>query len=205
MSDEEKDSKPRFSRRTFFWLGGLGAAGIVGLRRVGCYPSDEWDGQVLARREAHTLAASAEALIPDTPGQWPETGPSPMEVARNVDAYLLGMPRTILREIRGMFALIEQGTFLNWRLRRFTRLPAERRLDVLANLSERGGMLALAFEGLRALVYVGWYQDERTWEALGYTGPMLESEGPIAVPAPDDAGPYASLVAEHGATPRGVL
>ena len=201
---EETDGLP-ISRRTFMWLTGAGLAGVLTTRRFGCYPSDDFDGAVMARWEAHTMAAAAMVLIPDVPGEWPEKGPSAMEVAQNVDAYLRGMPRPMRREIRGLFGLIEHGTLLSRRIRRFSRLSAEKRHDVLTRLRDRGGMFALAIEGLRALCYVGWYQDDRTWEAIGYSGPLMERDAPPPVPTPTDAGPYATLVAEPGTPPRGVL
>ncbi len=212
MSEEESDkaseqqgSKLRITRRKFLWLGGLGTVGALAAGRFGFYSRQRWQGQVLAKWEAHTVAGAAEALIPDEPGRWPAVGPSPMEVAGNVDRYLQGMPRPMLREIRGMFALIEHGTVLGRRLMRFTRLSAEKRLDVLLAIRDRGDLFDQAFEGIRALCVVGWYQDDRTWKNLGYDGPQLERPAPPPVPAPDNAGPYAELVAEPGSNPRGVL
>lgn len=213
MSDETSQSNPedteetkfRMSRRTFMWIGGLGGLGALTFRRLGCYPQTEFDGDVLATWEAHTLAAAAEVLIPDQPGRWPDEGPSPMEVADHVDAYLRGMPRSMLREIRGMFALIEHGTLLNWRIRRFTRLSAESRLDVLLGLRDGAETFGMAFEGLRALCYVGWYQADSTWRALGYDGPLLDRAPPESVPTPHDAGPYAKYIAQRGTVPRGTM
>ena len=193
------------SRRTFMWLGGAGGLGALLWGRFGCYSFDGWDGEVLAKWEAHTVAAAALALIPDEPGQWPSQGPTPMEVAGNVDRFLVGMPRHMLREIRGMFALFEQGTILGGRLRRLSRLSAEKRLDVLLRVRDRGGQLGLAFEGIRSLCYVGWYQDDQTWKGLGYDGLMLVRSTPPRVPKPEDSAPYQDLVAKPGAMPRGVL
>ncbi len=217
MSDEERQTKIstgeeskskglRLSRRKFLWLGGLGTLGLLTVGRLGFYGSAApLEGQVLARWEAHTLAAAAEALIPDEPGKWPATGPSPLEVAANVDRFLVGMPRGMLREIRAMFGFIEHGTFLGARLSRFTRLSAEKRLDVLVGLYERGGVPAEAFEGIRALCLVGWYQDDRTWEALGYGGPLMSRPAPPKAVTAEDAGGYADLMAKPGSAPQGVL
>ncbi len=199
------DGLLHMTRRKFLWLTGAGVVGALAVGRFGCYSTEQWEGQVLARWEAHTMAAAALALIPDEPGRWPTEGPTPWEVAANVDRYLSGMPQAMLREIRGMFVLIEQGTLLGCGIRRFTRLPAAKRLDVLLTIRDRGEMFALAFEGIRALCYVGWYQDDHTWQRLGYDGLMIQREGPPAVPTPEQSAPYQELVAEPGAVPRGVL
>jgi hypothetical protein len=203
---DEGGGKLRLTRRTFLWLGGATALGALAAGRLGCYSSDkEWGGHVLWRWEAHVLAAVAAALIPDAPGELSARGPSAMEVAHNVDAYLLGMPKDMVQEIHGMFALLEHGTLLGGRLARFTRLSPEARLDVLLGLRDRGGMLGQAFEGVRALCYLGWYQDDRAWPAIGYDGPLVDRPAPPAVPTPEHAGSYGRLVAEPGAQPRGVL
>ena len=53
--------------------------------------------------------------------------------------------------------------------------------------------------------WVGWYQDDRTWEALGYDGPMLIRDAPKPVLTPQAAGGYSEIVAEPGTPPRGLL
>ena len=206
-SPEQKGDGPklRMTRRKFLWIGGLGTAGALTIGRFGCYSLERWDGVVLAKWEAHTVAAAAEALIPDEPSQWPASGPSPMEVAQNVDQFLQGMPRPMLREVRGLFGLIEHGTLLGGRLSRFTRLSPDKRLDILVGLGDRGGLFAQVFDGIRSLCFVGWYQDPRTWEAIGYDGPLFDRPPPPPVLHPDQAMPYEELVAEPGSVPRGVL
>ncbi|MFU8804569.1 MAG: hypothetical protein ACNA8W_12220, partial [Bradymonadaceae bacterium] len=202
---DEPTNKPRMTRRRFLWLGGVGVVGALAIGRFSCYDAADWNGTILSEWQAHALAAAALTLIPDVPGEWPSSGPSPMEVAHNVDRFLVGMPPEMLTEIGQMFGLIEHGTLLGGRLTRFSNLSPEHRLDFLVGLRNRGGLLAMAFEGLRALCLLGWYQDDRTWKAIGYDGPMIKRPAPPPVPTPEQAGMYGRLVAKPGAVPRGVL
>jgi D-cysteine desulfhydrase len=134
-------------------------------------------------------------LLPPLPG-----GRGLRQVAANVDRYLAAMPSEMLRDIHLMFALIEHGTTpLGLRLSRFTRLAPEEREAYLAGLAARGGRLAQAYRGLRDLCMLGYYQEEATWEALGYGGPWISR-----APRPRSAR-YAALVAPSGALPRGTV
>jgi hypothetical protein len=57
---------------------------------------------------------------------------------------------------------------------RFTRLPPEDQDRVLASLeSNAQDLLRGAFDGLKSLVFMGYYRDPRTWAILRYDGPLL--------------------------------
>lgn len=204
-TDQPAARRPRggISRRAFLWVGAGAAAAGLFTWRLGFYPTASWDGEVLAEWEAHVVAAAAEAIIPDEPGVLPPYGPAPMELARNVDRFLVSMPSDTITEIHGMFGLIEHGTLLGGSAARFTRLDAHRRRVFLAALRDRGEMIGQAARGIRDLVMVGWYQHPGTWRQMGYGGPM------VAVDQLDPAwrvkGRYSDLVAEPGARPRGAL
>ncbi len=198
--------RPTFAltRRRFLWLAAIaGGSTALGLR-LGCYPDDEWEGHHLARWEAHVVAAVALALIPDEPGQWPDQAPTPLEVAAHVDRYLRGFPRPMLREIRALMAFLEQGTLAGCKFRRITRLDPTDARQFLERLRDQGGLFSQAFQGIRALIYVGFYQDDRTWPAIGYPGPQFERDAPSTPVTPDDAGPYKKWIATPGELPRGL-
>lgn len=198
------DSGWRPTRRTFLWMGAGAAASALLIGRACFYDADDWDGRVLGEWEAAVIAAAATALIPNSPGPLPSPGPSGLEVARNVDRFVEGMPDMMLLEIHGMFGLIEHGTLLGGFARRFTRLEPAERLDCLVNIRQKGGKFAQAFKGIRDLCLLGWYADRRTWKSIGYDGPLLERPAPPPVTGRADAGKYARLIARPGATPRGV-
>ncbi len=185
---------PGWSRRRLLTVGAA-AAGLVGLRHLAGYEGLEgWRGSVLGRREALVLVAAAEAVLPFEPGPLPADGPGGQEVAQAVDRYLTGMPTPMLREIHALFELIEQGTVLDGRLSRLTELPPRARRRFLHRLLALGAPLADAARGLRDLCVLGWYQDPRTWEALGYAGPWVPPGG-----TGTDA--YSGLVAPPGREP----
>ena len=57
---------------------------------------------------------------------------------------------------------------------RFTRLSPGDQDRVLASLeSSDQDLLRGGFEGLKALVFMGYYRDPRTWKILDYAGPMV--------------------------------
>jgi hypothetical protein len=57
---------------------------------------------------------------------------------------------------------------------RFTRLPPESQDRVLAGLeSSSVDLLRGAFDGLKSLVFMGYYRDPRTWAILRYDGPLV--------------------------------
>lgn len=204
-SDESRESPWRPSRRTFLWMGAGAAAGALLFGRTCLYDADDWDGQVLGEWEAAVIAAAAMALIPNKPGELPSPGPSGFEVAHNVDRFLEGMPEMMLLEIHGMFGLIEHGTLLGGFARRFTRLDPAQGLECLMTLRAKGGKFAQAFKGIRDLCLLGWYSDRRTWNRLGYDGPLLDRPAPPPVANREHAGPYARLIAQPGTRPGGAL
>jgi D-cysteine desulfhydrase len=181
-------------------LAAVVAAGAVGVAaRVTGYAPLAWEGRVLFAWEALVLVAAAEAFLSSL------TSDERASLAARVDRYLLGMPPATLREVHGMFALIEHGTTpLGGRLRRFTNLPAAERVAFLDGLEARGGVLALASRSLRDLCMVGYYQQPSTWAEIGYAGPLVpltyDPRGPERAPHPA----YDALVAPPGATPRGL-
>jgi len=196
-------SRFALTRRRFLALVAVTGGGLLTVRRLGCYGDLDWNGQNLGKSNAMIIAAAAETLIPDRPGDLPEDGPNGVEVAANIDHYLSGVSAEMLMEIQGLFALVEHGTLLDGKISRFSRLSPDDRLNVLLNLKGSDGLLNQAFEGLRALLLMGWYQDDRTWASIGYDGPMLKRPAPDPVPGSDASGPYGRWVAPAGTLPRG--
>jgi len=179
-------------------LAGAAAAAVVfaGIRTTGYAPHQA--GEVLGVRELHVVAAAARALLPLGPG------PSPLEVARNVDRYLVGMPAPIVRDIHLLLALVEQGTGLGCTPVRFTRLDIEARLAFLDRIRKLPEPIGSAYRGLRDLVLLGHYQDPATWPALGYEGPTTRTRGLHGRPAPTPSR-YDDLIAQAGWLPTGVV
>lgn len=160
-----------------------GAARVSGYR---AFPA--WDGALLSAWEAEVLRAAAEAVLPPVPADALDAIP------RRTDRFLASLPEAARLEIHGLFTLIEHGTPLDLRLSRFSRLPVEARLRFLEELG-RTRLGHLAAKGLRDLVLLGWYQDPRSWTALGYGGPNVPETRPAEAS-------WEALRAPAGATPR---
>jgi D-cysteine desulfhydrase len=179
-------------------------AGVGGLvvRTTGYRAPAPWPGHALSRREGATLAAAAEALLPDVAGDSIGDGPTVWEIARNVDEYALAMPPHLRRDVHALLFAIEHLTPLGGRLRRFTRLAPATRARLLEALGSSDTLRPL-YRGMRDLVMLGFYQDQRTWPALGYEGPTVGPCVPGRFAAPRRPTRYASLVAPPGELPAG--
>jgi hypothetical protein len=57
---------------------------------------------------------------------------------------------------------------------RFTALSPAAQDRVLASLERSPyDLLRAGFDGLKALVFMGYYRDARTWGIVGYDGPLV--------------------------------
>jgi D-cysteine desulfhydrase len=185
-------SPVRVGRRVILG-GGLAALGAMAVARVTGYPAlPDWTGTVLARWEAHVLAAATPVLA----------GVSSVDglvVAANVDRFLVTMPRAMQQEIHQLLGLVEHGTTpLGLRLSRFTNLPPDAREAFLLSLNARGGLMAQAFRGLRDLVLMGVYQDTAAWRGIGYAGPWPKD----ALGPENDHAKYEGFRAPSGTAPK---
>jgi D-cysteine desulfhydrase len=185
-------SPVRMGRRVILG-GGLAALSAMAVARVTGYPAlPDWTGTVLARWEAHVLAAATPVLagVPSVDG---------LVVAANVDRFLVTMPRAMQQEIHQLLGLVEHGTTpLGLRLSRFSNLPADAREAFLLSLNARGGLMAQAFRGLRDLVLMGVYQDAAAWRGIGYAGPWPKD----ALGPENDHAKYEGFRAPSGTAPK---
>jgi hypothetical protein len=97
------------------------------------------------------------------------------DVAGFVDAYVAKMPRRLRRDLLRFLGFLEQLAPVPLGMTsRFSLLAAEDQDRVLASLEHHSStLLRGGFEGVKALVFMGYYRDPRTWPVLGYDGPLL--------------------------------
>jgi hypothetical protein len=158
-------------------LGALGALGsAVGVVRGGGY---DVRGEVRAKLRGldpgqYVLVQhlARRVCAPDAPGV---LTPDEADVAGFVDGYVATMPTRMRRDLGRFFTLIEQlapaGIGL-WS--RFTRLTPAEQDRVLESLERHSvELLRGGFEGLKALLFMGYWRDERTWSLLDYDGPTV--------------------------------
>jgi hypothetical protein len=156
-------------------LGIIGVAGgAVGIVRTRGYalPAgtklaslDPWEW-LLVRALARVICA------PDQPGV---ISADEVDVAGFVDAYCAKMPRKMRRDLGRMFTYVEQLAPLAAGFgSRFTKLSPGDQGRVLQALEQTDKeLLHGGFEGIKSLVFMGYYRDPRTWAILEYDGPLV--------------------------------
>lgn len=95
-----------------------------------------------------------------------------------VDAYAAKMPAHLRRDLSRFFLYVEQLAPLGAGFAgRFTKLGTRDQDDVLASIeASSSDLLRGGFESVKALVFMGYYRDPRTWSIVGYDGPLLGRE-----------------------------
>jgi hypothetical protein len=103
------------------------------------------------------------------------------DVAGFVDRYVAKMPTRMRRDLGRLFGFIEQLAPAGLGLvSRFTQLASGDQDRVLEALeTHRSELLRGGFEGLKALLFMGYWRDPRTWAVIGYDGPWV---GPASSP-----------------------
>lgn len=155
-------------------LGVLGALGsVVGVVRTRGYDAggrtlaslSPWQYVVVQHLARRVCAADEPGVV----------GPDETEVAGFVDGYVATMPARMRRDLGRFLGVIEQLAPIGLGLSsRFTRLSGGdqdrvlRALETHSNELLRGG-----FEGLKALLFMGYWRDPRTWTLIGYEGPRV--------------------------------
>jgi hypothetical protein len=176
-------SSSRFGRRRLLRAavvgGGVAALGtLVGLVRGGGYALPEgaelvalapWQYLVVRDLARRICAADAAGVVTSD-----EAGVAPF-----VDAYVARMPRALRRDLLRFLGFVEQLAPVGLGMTsRFTRLSAADQDRVLASVeAHRSDLLRGGFDGVKALVFMGYYRDPRTWPLVGYDGPLLGRRG----------------------------
>jgi hypothetical protein len=162
-------------RRLLIGIGVLGALGSVatavrtsgydlpeGVRPVAL---DAWEWLVVR-------ALARRICAPDRAGV---VTPDQANVVGFVDAYAAKMPRRMRRDLGRFLGVIEHVAPLGIAsATRFSALEPGDQDRVLAKLEQsESGLFRGGFEGVKALLFMGYYRDARTWSILGYTGPLV--------------------------------
>jgi hypothetical protein len=171
----------RVSRRTV--LGAVGgtllvaSAGIAVVRTRGYAVPKEVAARlrVLSPWQYVVLAAAARRIAAPDKDDGSVPTADDVGVAAFLDGYLENLPEAMRRDFLRLLAFLEHLAPLGCRLAsRFSRLGPADQDRVLASLeSSREGLLRGGFDGLKALVFMGYYRDPRTWKIIGYAGPFV--------------------------------
>lgn len=170
-------------RRMLLGVGGalVAAGGALAVVRTRGYDiSPERAASLVALRPWQAIvidALAARIAAPDEPRV-----PTAEEVGVTafVDGYVAAMAAPLRRDLLRLLGFIEHVAPLGKGFgTRFSRLSPERQDAVLASLEAHDqGMLRGAFAAVKALVFMGYYRDPRTWSVLGYTGPLVSGRPP---------------------------
>ncbi len=152
-------------------FGALAAAGsVLGKARTGGYARRPEGAVFSAGHFALVEAAARRIALADVPGV-----PSADEigVAEFLERYVGEMPAHLRADLFNLFAYIEHiAPLRSGFVRRFTDLDGPSQDKVLAHLEAADEtLLRGGFAGLKALVFMGFYRDPRTWKIMAYDGP----------------------------------
>lgn len=166
---------PGFPRREFLKRSTMAAAAFAfadasGLREA---VAGEADGAFLSTRERRVLAALARRMLPS--GGAFEAGADEIGVADKLDAFLVTADPAIAGNFRAGLWLLELGApALEPGLSFFTSMAPERQDRFLASLPKsRFSTPRELFSGYKRACFFAFYDDPRSWPAIGYDGPWL--------------------------------
>jgi hypothetical protein len=119
--------------------------------------------------------AASRITAPDATAGATAASADDLDVAGFVDGWLSRMDTRVARDFGRFLAYLEQIAPLGCGLlSRFSQLGPAEQDRVLASLeSSRSELLRAGFEGLKALVFMGYYRHPRTWSVLAYDGPFV--------------------------------
>lgn len=135
----------------------------------------------LSIKELAVLTALCDRLVP-AGGSLPSA--RELGVARRIDRELGFLRDKITSDVRGALFVIEHGGLVHGTLSRFSALDDAGRDARLAAMWGGGALERSCVAGMRILALFFTYVDERTWQHIGYTGPLV---GHRSLPAADSS------------------
>jgi hypothetical protein len=174
----DRPTRRRFLRRALAGGAVLAVGGAVAWVRTRGYavaPEKAARLEALAAWQLVVVEHAARRIVaPDTTdGSAPAV--DDVEVGLYVDRYVANMPEVTRTDFLHLLGYLEHlAPAAAGKSSRFTRLSAEDQDATLAGLEASSqDLLRAGFDGLKALVMMGYYRDARTWRILGYEGPWV--------------------------------
>ncbi|HEX4445725.1 MAG TPA: gluconate 2-dehydrogenase subunit 3 family protein [Polyangiaceae bacterium] len=119
--------------------------------------------------------AARRIAAPDREGDPSIPTADALDVAGFVDGWLSRMAPALRRDFGRFLAYVEHLAPLSAGVTsRFTRLAPAAQDRVLSAIEASSiDLLRAGFDGLKSLVLMGYYRDERAWAIVGYDGPLV--------------------------------
>jgi hypothetical protein len=119
--------------------------------------------------------AARRVVAPDRPDDASIPTPDEVDVASFVDEWVARLPDRMRRDLGRFLAYVEHlAPVFAGHASRFSRLAPAAQDEVLASLeASPNDLLRAGFDGLRSLVFLGYYRDARTWRIVRYDGPLV--------------------------------
>jgi len=119
--------------------------------------------------------AARRICAPDRPDDPSIPSADEVDVALFFDGYVAAMPALLRRDLLRFVGYLEHLAPLTCGFTsRFTHLAPADQDRVLASVEASwSDLLRGGFEGLKAVVFMGYYRHARTWRIVGYDGPLV--------------------------------
>jgi hypothetical protein len=119
--------------------------------------------------------AARRITAPDREGDSSIPTADDLDVASFVENWTLRMPARVRRDLGRFLAYLEHlAPFGAGHFARFTSLSPQAQDSVLASVeTSSSDLLRAGFDGLRSLIFLGYYQAPSTWRLVGYDGPLV--------------------------------
>jgi Gluconate 2-dehydrogenase subunit 3 len=154
----------------------VGGSAVAILRTRGYTVSKERKLVALAAWQYVVVEHAARRIVAsDRPSDTTIPSADDVEVAGFVDRWVFRLSRPVQRDLGRFLAFVEHMAPLGIGLgSRFTRLTPLQQDGVLSSIEgSSSDLLRAGFEGLRSLVFMGYYRDARTWAIVSYDGPLV--------------------------------
>jgi hypothetical protein len=119
--------------------------------------------------------AARRIAAPDRPGDPSIASADDTDVAGFVDAWVARMQPSVRRDLGRFLGYLEHLAPVAVGMgSRFTRLGPDEQDHVLAAVeASSNDLLRAGFDGIKSLVFMGYYRDPRTWSIMAYDGPTM--------------------------------
>jgi hypothetical protein len=175
--------RPRLTRRQLLRSGAIASLALLGAGAVLSFLRTRGYGLEPGRRLVAMSGwqfvvvehVARRVVAPDRPDDPSIPTADALDVAGFVDSWMARLPPPVRRDLGRFLAVIEHAAPLGVGFgSRFTRLGPADQDRVLASLEASSvDLLRAGFDGLKALVLMGFYRDVRAWSIVGYDGPLV--------------------------------